>query len=284
MRPSTIAISADFVKPRALTHGLLDVVPGIRHGFFTREGGVSGGIYASLNCGVGSSDDRALVFKNRARAMATLGVAPGRLATPYQVHGTNAVIVDTVWPTGQGPKADAVVTNRRGIAVGIGTADCGPVLFADAEAHVVGAAHAGWRGSARRHSRIGDRRDGADSVRDAARHRRRARPDDLATELRGRPRPDRGLHGGGSDNAPLLRAERTRRATPCSTFPATSSRACSPPGSPPTTSALHLCRQERFYSYRRATHLSEPDYGRLLSAIALPNRFPALQPCAPGGA
>ena len=79
--------------------------------------------------------------------MATLGIAPGRLATPNQVHGTNAAIVDTVWPTGQGPEADAVVTDRRGIAVGVVTADCGPVLFADAEAHVVGAAHAGWRGA-----------------------------------------------------------------------------------------------------------------------------------------
>src|SRR5689334_6123974 len=133
MRPSTLAISADFVKPPVLTHGLLDVVPGIRHGFFTREGGVSAGIYKSLNCGVGSRDDRALVFKNRSRAMAALGVSPGRLATPYQVHGTTTVTVDTVWPTGQGPEADAVVTDRRGIAVGIGTADCGPVLLTDAE-------------------------------------------------------------------------------------------------------------------------------------------------------
>src|SRR5690242_7205762 len=147
MRPSTIAISADFVKPPALTHGLLEVIPGIRHGFFTREGGVSVGVYKSLNCGAGSRDDRALVFKNRSRAMAALGIQPGRLATPYQVHGTKAVVVDTVWPVGQGPEADALVTDRRGIALGIGTADCGPILFADAEARVIGAAHAGWRGA-----------------------------------------------------------------------------------------------------------------------------------------
>src|SRR5262249_28320803 len=128
-------------------HGLLDVIPGIRHGFFTREGGVSVGVYKSLNCGVGSRDDRALVFKNRSRAMATLGVQPGRLATAYQVHGTTAVVVETVWPTGAGPEADALVADRRGIALGIGTADCGPILFADAEARVIGAAHAGWRGA-----------------------------------------------------------------------------------------------------------------------------------------
>src|SRR5436305_3498470 len=101
MRPSTLTISADFVKPPALTHGLLDVVPGVRHGFFTREGAVSGGIHKSLNCRVGSRDDRALAFKNRSRAMAVLGVAPGRLATPAQVHGTTAVIGGSVWPTGQ---------------------------------------------------------------------------------------------------------------------------------------------------------------------------------------
>src|SRR4051794_34583617 len=124
LRPSTLAISADMIRPRPLTHGLLEAIPGIRHGFFTREGGVSSGIYKSLNCGVGSKDDRALVFKNRARAAAPLGVPAARLATPYQVHGTDAVIVDAVWQPGQGPKADAVVTDRRGIAIGVGTADC----------------------------------------------------------------------------------------------------------------------------------------------------------------
>src|SRR3954452_14860963 len=105
MRPSTIAISADFVKPPAVTHGLLEVVPGVRHGFFTRDGGVSGGIYQNLHCGVGSRHERAPVFKNRSRAMGPLGIAPGRLATPQQVHGATTAIVDAVWQTGQGPEA-----------------------------------------------------------------------------------------------------------------------------------------------------------------------------------
>nr|HMN88033.1 polyphenol oxidase family protein [Bauldia sp.] len=147
LRPGSVAWSGEEVKPPALTHGLLEALPGIRHGFFTRDGGVSQGIYESLNCGVGSRDDRAYVFKNRARAARTLGVTHDALATPYQVHGTDAVVVERAWAPGQGPKADAVVTNRAGIAVGVGTADCGPILFADVEARVVGAAHAGWRGA-----------------------------------------------------------------------------------------------------------------------------------------
>ncbi len=122
-------------------------LPGIRHGFFTREGGVSTGIYASLNCGIGSKDDRALVLENRARVATAMGAPADKLATPYQVHGTTTVAVTAVWAPGDGPKADAVVTNVPGIVLGVGSADCGPILFADAEAGVVAAAHSGWRGA-----------------------------------------------------------------------------------------------------------------------------------------
>src|SRR5690349_5192425 len=122
--------------PNQLTHPLLDSLPGIRAGFFTRQGGVSTGLYRSLNCGTGSKDDRASVLENRARVTAALGVPADRLATPYQVHGTDAVHVTEVWAPGQGPKADAVVTDRPGVALGVGSADCGPTLFADAEAGV----------------------------------------------------------------------------------------------------------------------------------------------------
>ncbi len=120
--------------------------PGITHGFFTREGGVSTGIYASLNCGGGSGDDRDAVAENRARATAMLGVAPDALATNHQVHGV--VVRTLVRPiAGERPRADAMVTKEQGLALGILTADCVPVLFADSEAGVVGAAHAGWRGA-----------------------------------------------------------------------------------------------------------------------------------------
>jgi polyphenol oxidase len=121
--------------------------PGIAHGFFTREGGVSGGIYASLNCGGGSGDDPDAVAENRARAAAALGLGRDALATNHQVHGTDVVAVDRAWRRADRPRADAMVSKTRGVALGILTADCVPVLFADPEAGIVGAAHAGWRGA-----------------------------------------------------------------------------------------------------------------------------------------
>jgi purine-nucleoside/S-methyl-5'-thioadenosine phosphorylase / adenosine deaminase len=120
---------------------------GIRHGFFTRDGGVSGGIFASLNCGFGSADDAGNVCENRGRALDALGLARDRLATCYQLHGAAVAVVDDVWTLEARPRADAMVTRRPGIALGILTADCAPVLFADAAAGVIGAAHAGWRGA-----------------------------------------------------------------------------------------------------------------------------------------
>jgi YfiH family protein len=121
--------------------------PGIAHGFFTREGGVSEGLYASLNCGFGSGDAPENVAENRTRAMQLLAIAPDALVTCYQVHSPTVVEVDAPWRREEAPRADAMVTTRRGLALGILTADCAPVLFADAQAGVVGAAHAGWRGA-----------------------------------------------------------------------------------------------------------------------------------------
>src|SRR5882757_9916238 len=120
---------------------------GVQHGFFTRQGGVSTGIYASLNCGLGSGDDPAHVAANRARCADMLGVAPAGLVTAYQVHGTEVAEVTAPWTPGNGPKADALVTTQRGVALGILTADCTPILLADHEAGVIGAAHAGWKGA-----------------------------------------------------------------------------------------------------------------------------------------
>ncbi len=122
-------------------------LPRVRHAFFTREGGISGGIYASLNCGFGSGDAAANVAENRRRAMARLGLGQDALSTLFQVHSAEVVTVETPFAPGAGPRADAQVTAIPGIALGILTADCAPVLFADAEAGVVGAAHAGWRGA-----------------------------------------------------------------------------------------------------------------------------------------
>lgn len=125
---------------------LLDT-PTIRHGFFTREGGISDGIFASLNCSLASGDDVTKVAENRRRALAELGLGPDRLVTCHQVHGNDVVMVDQPWKHEDRPRADAMVTRRRGTALGILTADCAPVLFADEGAGIVAAAHAGWRGA-----------------------------------------------------------------------------------------------------------------------------------------
>lgn len=119
---------------------------GIAHAFFTREGGVSRGIYESLNLGRGSQDDRENIRKNRHIVADFMGVDDKNLVSLYQIHSSLALIVNEPF-IGERPKADALVTNKTGLALGILTADCGPVLFADAKAHVIGAAHAGWRGA-----------------------------------------------------------------------------------------------------------------------------------------
>lgn len=125
----------------------LKALPGIRHGFFTREGGVSEGIYAGLNCGRGSDDDPGHVAENRARVARHLGANAPEIATPYQVHGATSVVLDRLPDRAALPKADAIVTATPGLAVGVVTADCGPVLLADPDAGIVAAAHAGWRGA-----------------------------------------------------------------------------------------------------------------------------------------
>ena len=130
-----------------ITLGALNDLSGIRHAFFTREGGVSTGLYASLNCGLGSGDDPAAVAENRARAAQRMGIAPDRLVSLYQIHSATCLVVDKPWGPEERPQADAMVTRTPGLALGILTADCAPVLFADGRAKVIGAAHAGWKGA-----------------------------------------------------------------------------------------------------------------------------------------
>src|ERR1700722_4339915 len=120
---------------------------GLRHAFFTRAGGVSAGVYSSLNGGVGSRDHAGHVAENRARMAAALAVKPHRFLTAYQIHSPDVVVAEQPWAGDARPRADAIVTRTPGLAIGVSTADCGPVLFADADARVIGAAHAGWRGA-----------------------------------------------------------------------------------------------------------------------------------------
>lgn len=263
MTPVSEATTAPFEAP-----SLADL-PRVRHGFFSRRGGVSQGIYASLNCGLGSGDAAEHVRENRARAAESLDLKSERLVTAYQVHGDRVVHVREPWGPDDRPKADALITDRPGIGLGILTADCAPVLAADAEASIVGAAHAGWRGAlagvtdaliagmvglgarperlravvgpciSQANYEVGPELESAFRAADpenAAFFRPGHRPDrfrfDLQAYVAGR----------------LTRAEIGEVA------------------------ALPYCtyaRDDLFFSFRRATHRGEPDYGRALSVIAL---------------
>jgi YfiH family protein len=130
-----------------LASPLLAAIPGIRPAFFTREGGVSGGVYAGLNGGIGSRDDPADVRENRRRMAAQLGVTPENFLSVHQTHSPDALVATGPWVGPARPKADAMVTKSEGLALGVTTADCAPILFADARARVIGAAHAGWKGA-----------------------------------------------------------------------------------------------------------------------------------------
>ncbi|ALK10240.1 peptidoglycan editing factor PgeF [Blastochloris viridis] len=239
----------------------------VRHAFFTRQGGASAGIYASLNGGQGSSDDPALVQENRARMVAALGVA-GPLVSVYQVHSPNVATVREPWERGTAPKADAMVTDRPGIALGITTADCGPVLFADREAGIIGAAHAGWRGAV----------DGvlAATVEamvqlGAARARIIAAIGPVIRQPSYEVGPDFvarvAAAQAGSERYFIASAgDRVRFDLPGFIRDRLADAGVG------TIEDLGLdtyADDTRFFSYRRTTHRGEPDYGRLISAIAL---------------
>ena len=126
---------------------LLSAIPGLRHAFFTRDGGVSGGIYGSLNGGLGSDDDPAHVAENRSRMAEQMDVSPENFLSVWQIHSPDAVAVSGPWEGAARPRADAMVTRTEGLAIGVTAADCGPILLADPNARVIGAAHAGWKGA-----------------------------------------------------------------------------------------------------------------------------------------
>ena len=246
---------------------LLSAIPGLRHAFFTRGGGVSGGIYEGLNGGVGSNDDATHVAENRRRMAVQMGVTPDRFLSLHQIHSLDAVVATGPW-TSDKPRADAIVTRTEGLAIGVTAADCGPILFVDPAARVIGAAHAGWKGALtgvlestvdameklgadrggivaaigpmiRQHSyEVGgefvERFLGADSANvayfipaDRAGHSMF----DLAGFIRMR-----------LENAGVLMIDDI---------------------------GVDTYSDERFYSYRRSVHRKEPDYGRHVHAIAL---------------
>ena len=243
--------------------------PGIIHGFFTRQGGVSTGVYASLNGGVGSRDAPLAVAENRARMSAALGIAPSHLLVPYQVHSADAIVVQRPWPGDARPRCDAIVTATPGLALGVTGADCGMILFADAKAHVIGAAHAGWKGAL---TGVLEATLAAMASLGAARKNIACALGPMIAQASYEVGPEflaRFLVAG-AENARFFKpsGEAGHSLFDLPGFIADRLKAAGA-GSFENLGLDTYSDPERFFSYRRATHLKEPDYGRLVAAIVL---------------
>ena len=243
------------------------LLAGSRHGFFGRRGGASSGIYAGLNCGPGSSDQREAVAMNRARAAAALEVTPERLLSLHQVHSAEVVVAGPEGWT-ERPRADAAVSSTPGVAIGVLTADCAPVLLWDPEAAVIGAAHAGWRGALEgvleatldAMAGLGAR---ASAVRAVVGPTISQRAYEVGPEFFDRFRdedPDYSRFFAPAEG------DRLRFDLPSFVLHRLRSAGVGEAG---WVGACTYSEPDRFFSYRRSTHRGEPDYGRLLSAIRL---------------
>jgi polyphenol oxidase len=242
---------------------------GIRHAFFTRAGGVSGGIYASLNAGVGSNDDPIHVAENRARMAIAMGVSPQRFLTCYQIHSPDVVVAAEPWTAEARPRADAIVTTVPGLAIGVSTADCGPVLFADPQARVIGAAHAGWRGAL---GGVTDQTIAAMEKLGAVRERIvaalgpmiRQNNYETGADLRDR------FIAADPANVRFFRAAKREGHFMFDLAGYVVARlAAARVGTIEDVHACTYAESEKFFSYRRMTHRGEADYGRHVNAIAL---------------
>jgi len=255
--------AAEFLRAEALA------LPGLAHAFFTRRGGVSTGLYDSLNGGVGSRDEPEAVRDNRARMAAALGLAADRLAIPYQVHSPDVATISSAFAPQARPRCDALVTATPGLGLGVTGADCGMILFADQDARVVAAAHAGWKGALA----------GVIEATVAAMARLGARPERIGAALG--PCIAQGSYEVGPEFVAAFAAADA------------DSKRFFAPSVDPTRAMFDLnayiverarragvgrfqdlgldtyADEDRFFSYRRATHRNEPDYGRLVAAIAL---------------
>lgn len=243
----------------------LSALSGITHGFFTRNGGVSKGIFSSLNAGLGSGDDRNSVKENRSRICNFLDV--DAIASPYQVHSADCIVTEKPW-NDERPEADALVTTTPGLAIGIVTADCGPVLFADPKARVIGAAHAGWQGA------LNGVLQNTISQMEAAGAKR-----ENITAILGPTISQKNYEVGPefhnrflaqiTDNAKYFIPSKTAHhfMFDLQAYIADQLNQAGVSGS-----ALSTCtygEEENYFSYRRTTHRKEADYGRQLSAIVL---------------
>ncbi len=253
-------------QPQFATSDILAKLGNISHAFFTRRGGVSQGIYSSLNAGLGSGDEKNKVIENRNGMARALGVKDGQVASPYQVHSDIAVVANEAWSE-ERPEADGIITNVPGLAVGIVTADCGPVLFADPDARIVGAAHAGWKGALggvlentiERMIELGAVRENIRAV--------------LGPTI-----SQKNYEVGPEFPTPFqeLDAANQRYFIPSQKdghhmfdLPAYIVNRLTKSGVRAMWVGLCTYEGDSFFSYRRTTHRGEPDYGRQLSAIAL---------------
>jgi purine-nucleoside/S-methyl-5'-thioadenosine phosphorylase / adenosine deaminase len=242
---------------------------GAAHAFFTRQGGASEGVYASLNGGVGSKDDPAAVAENRARMARVLGVAPRNFLVPYQIHSADALAVSAPWAEGMRPRCDGLVTATPGLALGVTGADCGVLLFVDPAAGVIGAAHAGWKGAltgmvealVAAMEALGARRAnisgalgptiGPGSYEVGPEFFARFAAEDKGFAKFFAPSGKPGHHLFDLPGFIAMRADQARV------------------GAFENLGLDTYADEARFFSYRRTTHRQEPDYGRLVAAIAL---------------
>lgn len=250
-----------------VTADALDALPGIRHAFFTRPGGVSAGLYAGLNAGLGSHDNRDHVLENRRLMTENLQISSDRLASPYQIHSSEVVDATTALGSDR-PKADGVVTSTSGLAVAVVTADCGPVLFADPNARVVAACHAGWKGAlggVLENTVASMVQKGADTARITA----VLGPTISQQNYEVGPEFPRAFLDHSADNARFFRPSVESGHF---MFDLTGYIVHRLTESGVSATAVNRCtyaENDNFYSYRRTTHNNEPDYGRQLSAIVL---------------
>ncbi|MGH6763435.1 MAG: peptidoglycan editing factor PgeF [Phyllobacterium sp.] len=253
-------------KPSPLTSPLLEGSR-LRHGYFTREGGVSEGIYRGLNVGIGSRDIPGRVLENRRRVTAEMGVAAQNLVTPHQVHSPDVVTVSGPF-AGERPRADGIVTATPGLAIGVLTADCGPILFADSNAGVIGAAHAGWRGALSgvlentidAMIALGAQRSGITAVLGPCIGPKNYEvgPEFIAQFAAANPAYERFFRDSERTGYHMFDLwgfimDRLENAG----IQGEAMRQCT------------YADEDRFYSYRRTTHRNEPDYGRQISTIAI---------------
>jgi len=256
----------------ALTSTILSEHVGVRHGFYTRRGGVSEGIYASLNCGPGSADEAARVAENRARVMSAMGFAGGAastLNTLAQIHSAKVVRLRQALPAGAPPKADALVTDVPGLVLGVLAADCVPVLFADTAGRVAGAAHAGWKGAldgivAATVRAMGEMGAPAERLAACVGPCIQQKSYEVGPELR-----QRFIDTDARNSAYFQDSNRAGHfMLDLSNYVAHRVAAAGVARVDRLVLDTYSC-EEKFFSYRRATHRGESDYGRQVSVIAL---------------